>query len=79
MIAPCSDVPHPILLTPWHHRSFRIFGHFSAAWRPGISRYPGIPSIVDNILLDATVYYILVVVCQLLLEFFLFLAPVGDT
>lgn len=44
-----------------------------------MSRYPGIPSILDNILLDATVYYILVFVCQLLLELFLFLAPVGYT
>jgi len=48
-----------------------------AARRPGIHRYPGIPSILDAILRDATRYFILMFVCQLFVELFLLLAPVG--
>lgn len=48
------------------------------AKRPGAIRYPGIPSILDAILRAATLYFIFMFVCQTLLEFFLFLAPVGD-
>ena len=39
---------------------------------------PGIPNILDVVLRDATVYFLLIVASQLVLFFFLFLAPVGD-
>lgn len=38
---------------------------------------PGVPSLLRKILQDATIYFLLMFVCQLLLLFFLFLAPVG--
>ena len=41
------------------------------------SRYPGIPNILDVILRDATLYFLLIVASQLVLFFFLFFAPVG--
>ncbi|KAF9643257.1 hypothetical protein BDM02DRAFT_1545403 [Thelephora ganbajun] len=40
------------------------------------SRYPGIPSILGVVLRDATVYFMLMFACQLVLLLFLFLAPV---
>jgi len=43
-----------------------------------MSRFPGIPSILETVLRDATVYYTFVFVCQLLVEFFLLFAPVSD-
>jgi len=43
---------------------------------PRTSRFPGIPSILDAILRDATVYFLLIVASQLVLFFFVFLAPV---
>ena len=45
---------------------------------PRTSRFPGIPSILDAILRDATVYFLLIVASQLVLFFFVFLAPVCD-
>ena len=44
----------------------------------GRYRYPGIPSILDTILRDATVYFIILFASQLMFQLFLFLAPVGD-
>jgi hypothetical protein len=41
-------------------------------------RFPGIPDILDAILRDATVYFLLIFASQLVLFLFLFLAPVGD-
>lgn len=37
--------------------------------------YPGIPSLLDVVLRDATVYFMLIFACQFCLVFFLFLAP----
>lgn len=51
---------------------------FFAAKRSGPDGYQGIPSILDIILRDATLYFISVFICQSVLEFFLLLAPVGD-
>jgi hypothetical protein len=42
-------------------------------------RLPGIPDILDAILRDATIYFLLIFASQLVLFFFLFLAPVGDS
>jgi hypothetical protein len=42
------------------------------------TRYPGIPSLLDTILRDATSYFIVIFACQVCLLFFLILAPVGD-
>jgi hypothetical protein len=44
-----------------------------SSWR----RYPGIPTLLSTILRDATIYFFAMFACQLLLLFFLFLAPVG--
>lgn len=43
-----------------------------------MDRYPGIPSILDTILRDATVYFIFMFASQLLFQLFLFFAPVSD-
>ena len=42
------------------------------------TRYPGIPSLLDVVLRDATSYFVLIFACQLCLVFFLFFAPVRD-
>jgi len=42
-------------------------------------RYPGIPHILDVVLRDATLYFMLSTVFQVLLVFFEIFAPVGDT
>ncbi|KAF9783339.1 hypothetical protein BJ322DRAFT_1022033 [Thelephora terrestris] len=47
----------------------------TTGWR-NFRRYPGIPSLVTTILRDATMYFFAMFACQLLLLFFLFLAPV---
>lgn len=46
--------------------------------RSKANRYPGFPSLLDAILRDATVYFVLIFASQLLFQLFLFLAPVGD-
>jgi hypothetical protein len=46
---------------------------------PRKSKLPGIPDILNVILQDATVYFLLMFASQLVLFFFLFLAPVGDS
>lgn len=58
--------------------AFSVIFSTARGRRPRESRYPGIPSILDTILRDATFYFIFMFVCQLVLEFFLLLAPVGD-
>ena len=40
-------------------------------------RPSGIPTLMHTILLDSTLYFLVIFVCQLLLLFFLTLAPVG--
>lgn len=40
--------------------------------------YPGISTLLDAILRDATLYFLLMFGCQVLLVLFLFFAPVGD-
>ena len=45
---------------------------------PTTNRFPGVPSILDAILRDATVYFLLVATAQLLLFFSTLFAPVGD-
>lgn len=42
-------------------------------------RYPGIPSILDHILRDATHYFLLIFTAQLAALLFLYIAPVGGT
>ena len=44
-----------------------------------MNRYLGVPSILDTILRDATVYFMLMFAIQLSFQLFLFFAPVGDT
>jgi len=51
---------------------------FFTARGPQSSRFPGIPRILDAILRDATVHFLLIVASQLVLFFFVFLAPVCD-
>ena len=51
---------------------------FVTARGPRTSRFPGIPTLLDAILRDATVYFLLIVASQLVLFFFVFLAPVCD-
>ena len=48
------------------------------AKKTGKVRYPGIPSILDTILQDATLYFVFMFACQVNLEMFLIFAPVGD-
>ena len=48
------------------------------ARRSGTSRLPGISTILDAILQDATVFFLLIAASQLVLCLFLFFAPVGD-
>ncbi|KAF9648024.1 hypothetical protein BDM02DRAFT_3129359 [Thelephora ganbajun] len=50
---------------------------FVTAKRRGSARHPGIPSILDTILRDATLYFILIFAGQVLFEMFLFFAPEG--
>jgi len=45
---------------------------------PGMSRFPGVPNIMDAILQDTTIYFLLMVAAQFLLFFFTLFAPVGD-
>jgi len=40
--------------------------------------YPGIPSILDAILRDATLYFMLIFFVHFLSQLFLFFAPVGS-
>ena len=44
-----------------------------------MGRYPGIPSILDAILRDATGYFILMFLCQLLYEIFTFFTQASGT
>ncbi|KAF9648019.1 hypothetical protein BDM02DRAFT_3187465 [Thelephora ganbajun] len=48
---------------------------FATAKRRGMTRYPGIPTLLDTILRDATLYFILISTGQVLFEMFLFFAP----
>jgi len=45
---------------------------FMAAKKP---RYPGVPSILDAILRDATIYFLLMFSCQIITDFFIIFAP----
>jgi hypothetical protein len=67
-------------LTPCHGviDFFTFLVILTSTRRRETSRFPGIPSILDAILRDATVYYALVFVCQLVFEFFLLFAPVRE-
>lgn len=48
---------------------------FFAAKKPKF-RYPGIPSILDAILRDATAYFIIIFSCQIISDMFVIFAPV---
>jgi choline-glycine betaine transporter len=48
------------------------------AKRQGRNRHPGISSILDTILREATLYFLLMFASQFLFVMFLFFAPVGD-
>ena len=50
---------------------------FVAARNPRHGRYPGIPSLLDSILRDATQYFILLTLCNITTDAFLIFAPVG--
>lgn len=43
-----------------------------------MTRYPTVPSILDNILRDATEYFMLIFSAQILSLLFLFVTPVRD-
>jgi len=51
---------------------------FVAARESRTGRSLGIPNILDVILRDATIYFLLIFASQLVLFLFLFFAPVGD-
>ena len=51
---------------------------FTTARGSRARRLPGIPSILDVIARDATIYFLLIAVAQLVLFLFLFFAPVSD-
>jgi hypothetical protein len=55
---------------------FALVTIFSAARGTNARKYPGIPNLLKLILRDATIYFTSMFACQLLLLFFLFLAPV---
>jgi hypothetical protein len=74
-----SDIPH----TPYPP-SRRLIADilafliiFFRARRPAM-RFPGIPSLLDTILRGASVYFVLVFTCQVLLVFFLLFTSVSD-
>ena len=48
------------------------------AKRHGRDRHPGISSILDAILREATLYFLFIFASHFLFELFLFFAPVGD-
>ena len=50
----------------------------STAKRQGRNRHPGISSILDAILREATLYFVFIFTSHFLFELFLFFAPVGD-
>jgi len=52
---------------------------FATVKRPGTNRFPGIPTILDTLFRHATLYFILMFVCQFINELFLLFAPVSDT
>ena len=47
--------------------------------RSRTNRYPGIPNILDAILRDATVYFLVIFISQLIFQLFVFVAPVSST
>jgi len=47
-------------------------------WRTRVNAYPGIPSLLGTIIRDATLYFIVIFGCQVLVVLFSFVAPVGD-
>ena len=49
------------------------------AWRARANAYPGVPSLLETILRDATLYFVVIFGCQLTVEMFSFFAPVGGT
>ena len=50
---------------------------YSARYR-GLMRARGVQSLLDTIVEDAIVYFLLIFICQLLVIFFEFFAPVSD-
>ena len=46
--------------------------------RSRTNRYPGVPNILDAILRDATVHFIVIFVSQLVFQLFVFVAPVSE-
>jgi hypothetical protein len=52
---------------------------FGAARRRGRNLHPGIPSLLESILRDATINFVIVFVLHLVFLMFLTLAPVSDT
>ena len=41
-------------------------------------RYPGMPTVVDNIVQESTRYFVFIFLVQLVAQLFVFFAPVGD-
>jgi hypothetical protein len=50
---------------------------FFTARKPRHGRYPGIPSLLDAIWRDATEYFLLITLCDVLSDAFIIFAPVG--
>jgi hypothetical protein len=70
--------PHP---TPPHCGIVDGLGFLAilvTARRQGRNKYPGIPSILESILRDATINFVLMFISHLLFLLFLVSAPVGD-
>jgi hypothetical protein len=66
--SPCGDISFTDICA-----LFIIFFAARGSWL----RHPGISTLLQTILRDATIYFLLMFACQLVLLFFLFLAPVG--
>ena len=74
----CLRASRSVFLTPWTPVDVLAFlSILIATKKPRHPRYPGIPSLLDAILRDATIYFILIVLCQVLFDVFVAFAPVS--
>ena len=71
-----SHIPHPLCCGITDLLAFLII--LVTARKSRGSRYPGMPNILDTIVRDSTRYFLLIFFSQLVAQFFVFFAPVGD-
>ena len=65
--------PHPLIVDGLGFLAILI-----TARKQGRNEYPGMPNLLESILRDATISFVLVFISHLLLLLFLVSAPVGD-